>query len=252
MLLSVKDVSFVYQTPDFEKEALRNVSFEIEEGEFISLVGPSGCGKSTLLSILADLEQPTSGSVLLKGQEIAKVRSLIGYMPQKDHLLPWRSVKGNIFLGLEIQKKKDPRHYKTAERLLKNYGLWEAADLSPKQLSGGMRQRCALIRTLITDPEFLLLDEPFSALDYQTRSAVSADIRSIIKKEKKTALLVTHDINEAIMLSDRILVMSHAPGQITAVHDLQEYHDIPPLHRIEQDTYQAILGEIWKELGING
>jgi NitT/TauT family transport system ATP-binding protein len=172
-------------------------------------------------------------------------------MLQKDHLFPWRSVRANIELGLEIQKKKDDAHIIAAERLMKCYGLWEVADMPPSQLSGGMRQRCALIRTLITDPEFLLLDEPFSALDYQTRTTVSVDIRSIIKQEKKTALLVTHDISESIMLSDKIMVMSHAPGRIIAVHDLSVFRDVPPMDRMEHTEYQSVLKQIWKELDIH-
>ena len=251
MLLEVNDVGFVYQTPEREKEALKDVSFTIEQGEFVSLVGPSGCGKSTLLSILAGLEHPTSGVIHLGGQELSSPSPAIGYMLQKDHLFPWRSVRANIELGLEIQKKKDDAHRKAAERLMKCYGLWEAADMPPSQLSGGMRQRCALIRTLITDPEFLLLDESFSALDYQTRTAVSVDIRSIIKQEKKTALLVTHDISESIMLSDRIMVMSHAPGRIIAIHNLSAFRDVPPMDRVEHKEYQAVLKQIWKELDIH-
>ncbi len=204
ILLETQNIGFIYQTPTTEKEALRDVSFTVEQGEFISLVGPSGCGKSTLLSILAGLENPTSGSILLRRRKMDGITQEIGYMPQKDHLFPWRSVMKNITLGLEIQKKHDTQHMENAERLMKMYGLWEVADQPPRQLSGGMRQRCALIRTLITDPDFLLLDESFSALDYQTRVSVSVDIRSIIKREQKTALLVTHDIAEAIRLSDRI------------------------------------------------
>lgn len=252
MLLETENIGFIYQTPTTEKEALRDVSFTVEQGEFISLVGPSGCGKSTLLSILAGLENPTSGSILLRGRKMDGITQEIGYMPQKDHLFPWRSVMKNITLGLEIQKKHDTRHMENAERLMKMYGLWEVADQPPRQLSGGMRQRCALIRTLITDPDFLLLDESFSALDYQTRVSVSVDIRSIIKREQKTALLVTHDIAEAIRLSDRILVMSHCPGTILAIHDLQMLRDALPMERMEKAAYMTIMKEIWKELGVDG
>lgn len=214
-------------------------------------MGPSGCGKSTLLSILAGLELPGSGAVRLQGQEISTASGMIGYMPQDAHLFPWRSVRDNIALGLEIQKKMDSGHMDAAEQLMKRYGLWEAADLLPHQLSGGMKQRCALIRSLVTDPVFLVLDESFSALDYQTRIAVSVDIRSIIKKENKTALLVTHDIAESVLLSDRILVMSKRPGSIKAVHNLIMFREISPLERLGQAEYHSIMKQIWKELDAN-
>lgn len=251
MFLEVDNVGFVYQTPSTEIEVLKGVSFEIEEGEFVSLVGPSGCGKSTLLSILAGLEQPASGTVRLKGQEISTGWGMIGYMPQDAHLFPWRSVRDNIALGLEIQGKMDAGHLDAAERLMKRYGLWEAADLLPHQLSGGMKQRCALIRSLVTDPVFLVLDESFSALDYQTRISVSVDIRSIIKSENKTALLVTHDISESMLLSDKVLVMSKRPGRIKAVHDLGVFREIAPLDRSEQAEYHSAIKRIWKELDAN-
>ena len=251
MFLEVEKVRFVYQTPSTETEALKDVSFGMEEGEFVSLVGPSGCGKSTLLSILVGLEQPTAGSVRLRGQSISAGSGTIGYMPQDAHLFPWRSVRDNIALGLEIQKKMDAAHLDAAERLMKRYGLWDAADRFPGQLSGGMKQRCALIRSLVTDPAFLVLDESFSALDYQTRIAVSVDIRSIIKKENKTALLVTHDISESVLLSDRVLVMSKNPGSIKAVHDLCMFREISPLDRPEQVEYHATIKRIWRELDAN-
>ena len=251
MFLEVEQVGFVYQTPSTETEALKDVSFAMEEGEFVSLVGPSGCGKSTLLSILVGLEQPTAGSVRLREQSISAGSGTIGYMPQDAHLFPWRSVRDNIALGLEIQKKMDAEHLDAAERLMKRYGLWDAADRFPGQLSGGMKQRCALIRSLVTDPAFLVLDESFSALDYQTRIAVSVDIRSIIKKENKTALLVTHDISESVLLSDRVLVMSKNPGSIKAVHDLCMFREISPLDRPEQVEYHATIKRIWRELDAN-
>ena len=250
-LLDVQNVGLIYQTPDREKEALQDMSFDISEGEFVSLVGPSGCGKSTLLNIIAGLEKPTSGKVLLKGEPIMGPGPAVGYMPQKDHLFGWRNIRSNVTLGLEIQKK-DASYYEKAEQLMDKYGLMDVKDMTPDMLSGGMRQRCALIRTLVTDPSFLLLDESFSALDYQTRVSVSVDIRSIIKTENKTALLVTHDISESLMLSDRVIVMTESPGRVKAIHDLEKLKDVSPMQRMELEEYSALLKTIWKELDIHG
>lgn len=250
MRLEVKNVGFIYQTPETEKEALKDLSFQIEDGEFVSLVGPSGCGKSTVLSIIAGLQKPTSGEVLLSGQQINGPSRDVGYMPQKDQLFGWRNIWSNVTLGLEIQKK-DASYYEKAEMLMSKYGLHDVKQMAPNQLSGGMRQRCALIRTLVTDPDFLLLDEPFSALDYQTRVSVSIDTRSIIKNEHKTALLITHDISESLMLSDRIIVMTKSPGKVKSIHDMGSLKNIPPLERMEQEDYNRLLKGIWKELDIH-
>lgn len=251
VLLEVDNIGHVYQTPKLEKEALKDVSFQIEEGEFVSLVGPSGCGKSTLLSIIAGMEHPTFGEVRLGGRRVNGPTEEIGYMPQKDHLFSWRNIRSNITLGLEIQKK-GPEYYQKADELMEKYGLHDAGDMMPDQLSGGMRQRCSLIRTLATDPGFLLLDEAFSALDYQTRVSVSVDIHSIIRNEKKTVLLVTHDISESLMLSDRVIVMTHRTGTVKKIHDLSALKDIAPMQRLEHEAYGAMLKEIWKELDIHG
>ena len=179
-----------FYTKEGELEVLKNISFTLNQGEIISLLGPSGSGKSTILNILTNLVEPTSGEVVVNGN--------IGYMFQKDHLLEWRNIMDNITIGLEIQKNKDPKAMKRVETLLKTYGLWEYRNMYPKELSGGMRQRVALIRTLAVDPDILLLDEAFSALDYQTRLLVSDDVYIIIKNEGKSAILVTHDISEAL------------------------------------------------------
>lgn len=187
-ILEVKNICKTYQAKNGEIEALKDINFKIEEGEYVSIIGPSGCGKSTLLSIIAGLENKTSGTTYINGK--------IGYMLQKDNLLEWRTVLNNVFLGLEIQKSNTPENKKYVIELLKKYGLYEFKDKYPKQLSGGMRQRVALIRTLAIKPKILLLDEAFSALDYQTRLMVTEDIYKILKNEGITALMVTHDISE--------------------------------------------------------
>ena len=187
-ILEVKNICKTYQAQNGEIEALRNISFDVKEGEYISIIGPSGCGKSTLLSIIAGLENKTSGEIYIDGK--------IGYMLQKDNLLEWRTIYKNVLLGLEIQKENTVENRKYVEELLKKYGLYEFKDKYPTQLSGGMRQRVALIRTLAIRPNILLLDEAFSALDYQTRLMVTEDIYKILKNENITALMVTHDISE--------------------------------------------------------
>lgn len=248
MIVSVRSVSLTYQSADGEVEALKEVSFDINEGEFISLVGPSGCGKSTLLSIIAGLERPTSGTVYIDGEAVTGPSEKIGFMPQKDQLFPWRTIWGNVTLGPELRKQSDTS---LAARLLERYGLNDFKKKTPSQLSGGMRQRCALIRTLATDPKILLLDEPFSALDYQTRLSVSADIHDIICNEKKTALLVTHDISEAVSLSDRIVVLSRRPGQVKNIYDLSSLKGLSPMERRNDGGFKEFFNEIWKELDIN-
>ena len=187
-ILEVKNICKTYQSQNGEIEALKNISFDINEGEYISIIGPSGCGKSTLLSIIASLESKSSGKIYINGK--------IGYMLQKDNLLEWRTIYRNVLLGLEIQKEDTLENRKYVEELLKKYGLYEFKDKYPTQLSGGMRQRVALIRTLAIRPKILLLDEAFSALDYQTRLMVTEDIFKILKAENITALMVTHDISE--------------------------------------------------------
>ena len=205
-ILEVKNICKTYQAKNGEIEALKDINFKIEEGEYVSIIGPSGCGKSTLLSIIAGLENKTSGTTYINGK--------IGYMLQKDNLLEWRTVLNNVFLGLEIQRSNTPENKKYAIELLKKYGLYEFKDKYPNQLSGGMRQRVALIRTLAIKPKILLLDEAFSALDYQTRLMVTEDIYKILKNEGITALMVTHDISEAIAMSDKIIVLTHRPAKI--------------------------------------
>ncbi len=251
MIVQLEHISKTYQSPDSEIAALEDISFGIREGEFVSLVGPSGCGKSTLLSIVAGLEAPSDGIIRVDGEEVRGVSRKIGYMPQKDQLFAWRSIWDNVTLGLEIQHQKDKKHIRSVEMLLERYGLKEFAQYAPGQLSGGMRQRCALIRTLATDPRILLLDEPFSALDYQMRLAVSDDIYAIIRREGKTALLVTHDIAESVSMSDRVVVLSSRPGRVKNVHDLSALAGLAPMERRDHPLFHQFFNEIWKELEIS-
>lgn len=248
MIVALEGIRKTYQSAEGEVEALREITLGVEEGSFVSIVGPSGCGKSTLLAILAGLERASGGRVLLRGKEITGVSPLVGYMPQRDELFPWRSIRENVLLGLEVRGEKNGARRAAVEELLVRYGLSDFADAAPAQLSGGMRQRCALIRTLATDPALLLLDEPFSALDHQTRLSVSEDIHSIIRREGKTAILVTHDISESISLSDAVAVLSARPGRLKAVHELTEFRALKPRERREHPRFQSRFNEIWKEL----
>ncbi|MGN0164663.1 MAG: ABC transporter ATP-binding protein [Lachnospiraceae bacterium] len=212
--LKVENLCFSYYGLKGETETIKNLSFEVNEGEFVALVGPSGCGKTTLLSCLAGLLTPTLGSISIDGKDLSKSDVRIGYMHQKDLLFDWRDNHKNIALSIEINPfEKDIRTNKISE-LLETYDLKGFEHGYPSGLSGGMRQRVALIRTLISNPDILLLDEPFSALDFQTRLEVSDDIYRIIRKENKTALLITHDIEEAISMADKILILSKRPTRI--------------------------------------
>lgn len=247
-MIHLRNAAFVYQAPDGEVEALRRVDMDIMPGEFCSVVGPSGCGKSTLLGVISGLETLTSGTVEVDGAPINGPSEKISLMPQRDQLFPWRTIWDNVTLGLTIRKNRSPAALAHAETLLRRYGLEEFADKRPAQLSGGMRQRCSLIRTMATDPKILLLDEPFSALDFQTRLSVSSDISRIIRQEGKTALLVTHDISEAISLSDRVFVLSARPAVVKSVFDLSELQNLSPMERREAPAFHTFFTAIWKEL----
>ncbi len=197
-IVEAKNISMIFHTLDGETEAIKDLSMNIYHGEIVVIVGPSGCGKSTLLSIVAGLFKPSKGDIKVNGKKVIKADGNIGYMFQRDHLFEWRTIKSNTLIGLEVQKKLTEQNIKSVEKLIDSYGLSEFNNHYPRQLSGGMRQRVALIRTLATEPKILLLDEPFSALDYQTRLAIADEIGTILKKEGKTAIMVTHDIAEAI------------------------------------------------------
>ena len=238
-ILTFRDVTHIYHTMRGELVAAQELSFSVSRGEFVAIIGPSGCGKTTLLSLAAGLLKPSAGSVESSGS--------FGYMLQKDELFPWRTIEKNIFLPLEVKRKNTQEARKRALALAEKYGLADFLKSYPKQLSGGMRQRAALIRTLATDPDILLLDEPFSALDYQTRLNVCEDVAAIIRSEQKTALLITHDISEAISLADRVLVLTARPARVAHSHTL-DFGDIPPLKRREQPTFSAWFERLWGEL----
>ena len=252
--LSLQQVSFSYHSPEGETRALKNISLDLYEGEFIAIVGPSGCGKSTLLSLIAGLLPCSEGNILFEGKPVTEKLSSIGYMLQKDHLFPWRSTLRNVLLGPEITHTLTVVNREKAHLLLKSYELEQFENSSPSELSGGMRQRAALIRTLMTDPSLLLLDEPFSALDYQTRLNVSDDICKLIRREHITAILVTHDISEAISVADRVIVLSKRPARISAVFDIQLDMDSPlhsPLEARSSPNFTHYFNLVWKELMSN-
>jgi len=239
-VLRFDNVSMHYHSKQGETVALEKVSFSVHEGEFVAIIGPSGCGKTTLLSLAAGLLAPTKGKV-------SALNVSLGYMLQKDELFPWRTIEKNIFLPLEIKRANTPQNRAHAVALAEKYGLKQFLKNYPSQLSGGMRQRAALIRTLAMNPDVLLLDEPFSALDYQTRLSVCDDVYKIIRNEKKTALLITHDISEAISVADKIFVLSKRPAKIIAEH-LLEFPENEPLKRRENKDFSRWFEILWKEL----
>ena len=248
-ILAFDGVRMMYHTRTKETLAAENMGFSIYEGEFVAVIGPSGCGKTTVLSLAAGLLSPSAGSVCVRGKKVHRGMPCFGYMLQKDELFPWRTVEQNLFLPLEIKKMNTPENRKRALSLVEKYGLGGFLKSMPDQLSGGMRQRAALIRTLAAQPEILLLDEPFSALDYQTRLNVCDDVYNIIRSEKKTAMLVTHDISEAISVADRILVLSARPAHVVAVHELN-FGDTVPLKRREMPEFSRWFETLWKELNV--
>ena len=245
------DFEFEFKYAEAKLPSLRQIGGSIPPGRCVVLCGGSGCGKSTLLALIAGIEHPSGGEVLVDGEPVRAPTGKAGLMPQRDQLFDWRTIWGNVTLGLEVRHENTPEHRGGVHDLLEQYQLAGFARKLPNQLSGGMRQRCALIRTLATSPDVLLLDEPFSALDYQTRLAVSGDISQIIRREHKTALLVTHDISEAISLSDRIVVLSHRPATVKAIHDLGALRTVPPLERRSRPEFQVLFNQIWEELDVN-
>lgn len=248
-ILTLKDVSLIYQTKESETKALDNINFTINEGEFVSIVGPSGCGKTTILSLISGILKPSSGEITIADAIDKKEKT--GYMFQHDHLFEWRNIYKNVTLGLEIKHIKDRAYYTYADMLLDKYGLRDFKKSYPSELSGGMRQRVALIRTLTLKPDILLLDEPFSALDFQTRLKVCDDVAEIIKNEKKTAILVTHDITEAISMSDKIIVLTNRPASVKTVFDVPFSKSGTPLRKREHPDAAKLFEKIWKEIQSN-
>jgi len=248
-LLKISNISMNYHSIKGETQALNNINFEVDDGKFISILGPSGCGKSTLLNIMNGLLEPSSGYVLYKGESIKNNLDKIGYMFQKDHLFEWNTVWENVILGLKIKKQLNDESKERANALLDNYGLLRFKNHYPSELSGGMRQRVALIRTLALKPEILFLDEPFSALDYQSRLLVCDDVYNIIKTEKKTTIMVTHDIAEAISISQKVIILSKRPSNVKIEIPIDFGNaDLTPFQRRKNPLFSDYFNRLWKEL----
>ncbi len=251
-LLELQNLSLSYHTMEGEVAALSDISFSVREGEFVAVVGPSGCGKSTILNLISGLLPIEKGEIFFRGEKLSKDSPLnIGYMLQKDHLFEWRTVYKNIILGLEIRRQMTPENLARADALIDQYGLSSFRDARPSQLSGGMRQRAALIRTMVLDPDLMLLDEPFSALDYQTRLSVADDIGTILRSAGKTAILVTHDISEAVSMADRVIVLSARPAKVRTIIPISlSLGNTPrtPMTSRNAPDFKTYFNLIWKEL----
>ena len=248
-VLELKNIHYAYHNPDGETPAINGISFILNKGEFVAIVGPSGCGKSTLLSIIAGLLIPEKGFIKINGKYLHESTTNVGYMLQHDELFEWRTIYNNVILGLEIQHMLTARTREKAHNLLDIYGLKQFENARPSELSGGMRQRAALIRTMALKPDILLLDEPFSALDYQTRLEVCDDISSIIRTRGKTAILVTHDLSEAISVADRILILGSRPGHVTGIMKIQFNQPYDrPLARRNAPDFSVYFNQLWKEI----
>lgn len=244
-ILSIEHLRKNYQSKNSETVAIEDFSFDLNNGEFVAIVGPSGCGKTTILSILAGLLNKTDGNIVM--QENLK----IGYMLQQDALFNWRTILSNCLLGLEINNCLDEKNIENVKSLLNTYGLNDFINSYPNSLSGGMRQRVALIRTLATNPDILLLDEPFSALDYQTRLAVADDVYKIIKSEKKSAIMVTHDLAEAISMADRVIVLAKRPAHIKNIYNIEFEERLSPLEIRKTNKFFEYYDLIWKDIDKN-
>ena len=233
-------------------KALKGISLEIPENKITAFIGPSGCGKSTLLALIAGIEHPSGGEVLVDGEPVRAPTGKAGLMPQRDQLFEWRTIYSNVLLGLEISRTLTPERKEKVGEMMETYGLKSFSNARPSELSGGMRQRAALIRTLAMEPDLLLLDEPFSALDYQTRLNVCDDIGKIIKKEGKTAILVTHDISEAISMADRVIVLAARPAYVKKKIPIRfAMEERTPMKARSAPEFKTYFNAIWKELNEN-
>lgn len=253
LVVALKNVSLKYLAESGETHALEDISLAVKQGEFLGIVGPSGCGKSTLLSLVSGLITPTSGEVTVCGQKVTGPKGgKAAYMLQQDCLLDWRTVEGNALLGLEIMGRLTAESRNRTLSLLKEYGLAEFGHLFPRQLSGGMRQRVALVRTLATKPAICLLDEPFSALDYTSRLTLQDDVWSILQDQGVTCILVTHDIPEAIAMCDRIIVISKRPGRIKLEMQMDlAQHGQSPMAKRQSPDFRSYFSRIWEEMELS-
>jgi NitT/TauT family transport system ATP-binding protein len=253
--VELRNVGLRYFSRDSETEALQDISLSVASGEFVSVIGPSGCGKSTLLSLVSGILAPTEGSVLIDGRLVTGPNRKVGYMLQQDYLFEWRTILENVVLGAEIQGAPMTRARARATELLTRYGLGQFLHHLPRQLSGGMRQRAALARTLCTEPDIVLLDEPFSALDSQTRLALADEITEILRREAKTVLLVTHDIGEAISMAERVIVMSRRPGRVKSNHTIRfataDGKRPAPLAARNAPEFGGYFNSLWQELDVH-
>ncbi len=248
-ILELKNIGYSYHSMHGETQALKNISFCVQEGEFIAIVGPSGCGKSTLLSIIAGLLLPEEGTITVNNPDGSIHYPRIGYMLQHDLLLEWRNIYQNTTLGLEINHMMNKERIDYVNQLLQDYDLEKFRNKRPSELSGGMKQRAALIRTLALNPQLLLLDEPFCALDYQTRLMVSSDICNLIRKTKKTMILITHDLSEAISLADRIIILSKRPAIVKKEIEIHlTITDQSPLAARNAPEFSDYFNQLWEEM----
>jgi NitT/TauT family transport system ATP-binding protein len=252
VVLETRNASMTFNTgTSGEVVVFQGISFELHEGEILAIVGPSGCGKSTLFNIIAGLLDPSSGAVYVDGERVDGARGHVGYMLQKDLLLPWRTVLDNVTLGLEVRGVDSALARERAGALIKSYGLAGFESAKPNALSGGMRQRVAFMRTLALDPKVILLDEPFSSLDFQTRLVLQGDVKRIIRDRNKSAILVTHDIGEAIAMADRILVLSHRPSTVKSIYDIDlGVAEDDPIALRRSARFNDHFDAIWKDLDI--
>jgi len=245
-ILEIKNLKKNYNTLNGEIEAIKDISFDVFDGEILGIVGSSGCGKSTLLSILTNLEKKTNGEILFNCN-----KDKIGYMLQSDALFPWLTILDNALLGLKIKNLINKENIEYTKKLLETYGLKEFTNKYPDSLSGGMKQRVALIRTLATKPEILLLDEPFSALDFQTRLSVSEDVFKIIKNEKITTIIISHDIGEVVSLCNRIIVFTKRPATIKNIYKIEFENNISPIEKRKIQEFYTYYNTIWKDLDVH-